>query len=380
MAVCVWAGLGPTTVQVSQAGQLPEDVHPDLVVLTQGVGELPNCLLLWTPMLNLQKCLVGVVTVLVAGCGGGSSSSPTAPTSVSSVTFSGTVPNIVTGAPVGGATVTIGSTSATSGTDGAYTLAVTAAGQPGFSVSASGYYTRESAVSMTRATTINVEIIPQADGFDLAFFDHSFRDGSKGTTRWMIQPPVEIWTQIWRCVEPCNSTSTIYEATAETAPAYFERYAREAIAMMSDLTGGFMSSPVITTKDHPVGTRLRRGGNGGAGINFMLTNKFSNPSSGGGTWNEPSQSGVALTGSGLSFNQTHSSATTNNSIYMHEMAHALGFVPGHGADLSLVPGPSIMGPDPVVVTAKDRLHAKVLYKRPVGSLSPDRDPSGVTIN
>lgn len=39
-----------------------------------------------------------------------------------------------------------------------------------------------------------------------------------------------------------------------------------------------------------------------------------------------------------------------------------------------------MGPDPVVVTAKDRLHAKILYKRPIGNMSPDRDPAGTTIN
>ena len=324
-----------------------------------------------------------LVVGTVASCGGGGSSSPTAPTSVATptnVTFSGTVTNTVTGVPVGGATVTIGSASATSSADGTYSLAVTASGQAGFSVSASGYYTRESAVSMTRATTINVKIIPQANGFDLAFFDHSVRDGSKGTTRWMIQPPIEIWTQIWRCVEPCNSTSATYEATADTAPAYFERYAREAIALISDLTGGFMSNPVITTKAHPVGTRRQRDAGGGDSIRFMLTNKFSNPRSGGGTWNTPGGNGVILTGSGLSFNQTHSSATANSSIYMHELGHAVGMTPGHGADLSLVPGPSIMGPDPVAVTAKDRLHTKILYKRPVGSLSPDRDPPGVTIN
>ena len=28
VAVCVWAGFAPVAVQISQAGQLPEDVHP----------------------------------------------------------------------------------------------------------------------------------------------------------------------------------------------------------------------------------------------------------------------------------------------------------------------------------------------------------------
>ena len=44
------------------------------------------------------------------------------------------------------------------------------------------------------------------------------------------------------------------------------------------------------------------------------------------------------------------------------------------------PGPSIMGPDPVVVTAKDRLHTIILYKRPVGNMGPDRDRAGTVIN
>ena len=140
------------------------------------------------------KPVLGIVAALlvsgVAGCGGGDSSSPTAPTSVgtttpattsgSSVTFSGTVTNIVTGVRVGGATVTIGSVSATSSADGSYSLAVTAAGQPAFSVAAPGYYTRNSQVSMVGSTTINPEIIPQGDGFDLVFFDWLFREN--GTT------------------------------------------------------------------------------------------------------------------------------------------------------------------------------------------------------
>jgi hypothetical protein len=307
------------------------------------------------------------------------------------VTFSGTVTNIVTGTPVGGATVTIGSpterfnepiwqgyfvTSATSGADGAYTLAATAAGQASFSVSAPGYYTRQSAVSMTGATTINPEIIPQGDGFDLAFFDHSFRDGSKGTTRWLTQPSFEIWTQIFQCIGNCST----YEATATTVPAYFEARAREAIALVSDLTGGTVIGPVVTTKTHAVGTRVNLNPTGPGSITFIYANKFANAGEGGRTSGFPGSAGVAFTGGFLSFNQAHGSASLDNSIYIHEMAHSVGFIPGHTANLSLVPGPSIMGPDPVVVTAKDRLHAKILYKRPVGNMTPDRDPPGVTIN
>jgi hypothetical protein len=296
------------------------------------------------------------------------------------------VTNIVTGVRVGGATVTIGTASATTGNDGTYSLSVTSSGTPSFSASAPGYYTRESAVSMTGATTINLEIIPQGDGFDLTFFDHSFRDGIKGTTRWLAQPTFEIWTQMFRCVEPCTLGDPRWEATAEAVPAYFETRAREAIALASDLMGGTLVNPVIATKTHPIGTRVDRvgrvDGSGSASnsVGFMYATELESPASGGSTSITPGPFGTAITGGHLRFNRSHNSPSRDNSIYVHELAHSLGFLPGHRGDLSATPGPSIMGPNPRIVTAKDRLHARILYRRPIGSVSPDRDPAGSVIN
>ena len=352
--------------------------------------------------MSKSPCAIGllVVGVLSISCGGSSSTPAAPPTTTTpatspttSTTFSGTVTNIVTGTSVSGATVTIGTTSATTGTDGTYSLEVTASGQRDFSVSATGYYTRKSGVSMTGSTTINPEIIPQGDGFDLAFFDHSFREGSKGTTRWadQAQAPYEIWMQVWKCVEPCVEHGMQLEATAETIPGNVETYMREAIAHTSDLTGGTMTNPVITTKTHPVGTRVGGGGSNrdgasGNSIQFIFIDKFENPAQGGSAWLSFAQScsdpcaGLAITGSTIKISRAHDTHSRGNGIYTHELGHALGMIPGHGADLSLVPGPSIMGDDAVGVTAKDRLHTKILYKRPIGSVSPDTDPAGTTIN
>lgn len=111
--------------------------------------------------LVVQMAMTLLAAVAIAACGGSSSTAPAAPTytptaavSTTSVTFSGAVTNIVMGVRVGGAIVTIGSASATTNTDGTYSVAVTASGQPSVSVAASGYHTRESVVSMTGATTI----------------------------------------------------------------------------------------------------------------------------------------------------------------------------------------------------------------------------------
>ena len=42
--------------------------------------------------------------------------------------------------------------------------------------------------------------------------------------------------------------------------------------------------------------------------------------------------------------------------------------------------PQFMDTHPYAITSADELHGRILYKRPNGSLSPDRDPPGVTIN
>ena len=318
----------------------------------------------------------------------------------SASTISGQVTNIVTGAPVSGATVTVGNATATTSSDGRYSVVASSPGhesmttgapangsvrtlhsQPRFSVSAVGYHTRESSLAMTGPTTVNPEIIPKGNGFDLAFFDHVFRSGGNGTTRWLTPPTFEIWTQMFHCVEPCvaGNANQQYEATADAVPAYFESRAREAVTSISDLIGGVMASPVITTKTHAVGTRVDWSAGTDKRIRFMYADKFPNAAEGGRTSLSP-RPGAAMTGSHLSFNQSHSSPTEDISIYVHELAHGVGFIPGHTGNLNLVPGPSIMGPDPVAITAKDRLHAEILYKRPVGSLSPDRDPVGAVIN
>ena len=208
---------------------------------------------------------------------------------------------------------------------------------------------------MTGSTMIDPEVIPQGDGFDLAFFDHSFRDGSKGTTRWAVQAqaPYEIWMQVWKCVEPCvDGGAAEFEATAETIPGYVETYMREAIAHTSDLTGGTMTNPVITTKTHPVGTRVggqgsNRDGASGNSIQFIFIDKFENPAQGGSAWLAFAQScanpcaGLAITGSTIKISRAHDTHSRGNGIYTHELGHALGMIPGHGADLSLVRSGSV---------------------------------------
>ena len=342
------------------------------------------------------KPVLGIVAALlvsgVAGCGGGDSSSPTAPTSVgtttpattsgSSVTFSGTVTNIVTGVRVGGATVTIGSVSATSSADGSYSLAVTAAGQPAFSVAAPGYYTRDSQVSMVGSTTINPEIIPQGDGFDLVFFDWLFREnGTKGTARPTVIHRYEIWTRQVLCRSLLNDGFNSCERTeviADNIPAHYEENLRNGLAQFGRLTGGTFANPSITAKTHPVGTAILR--NDWLTANRTVSISYEPR----GLWSDANNDGndAYYSGEGGADRPAHIKhgwrAAADIGIVTHELAHSLGFKHPAGTPTQLTIMADYQGG--YGITAADELHGRVLYKRPRGSLTPDRDPSGVTIN
>jgi len=64
-------------------------------------------------------------------------------------------------------------------------------------------------------------------------------------------------------------------------------------------------------------------------------------------------------------------------VFSHELAHTLGF--HHPAGSENVPLPSIMR-DANNVTAQDVLHGRILYRRPPGSRTADRDPESFAVN
>ena len=167
------------------------------------------------PSRAIPRTVLMLALILATACGGGSS--PTAPTATSTgqqtstptattLTLTGTVTNIITGATISGGVIEVGGETATSGADGTYSLTVTASSTQSFSASASGYYTRQSLVSMTGVSTVNLQLIPQGDGFNLALFDHLFRKkGQMGAQRWTSQPTFEIWTQEFTCLETTSN-------------------------------------------------------------------------------------------------------------------------------------------------------------------------------
>ena len=103
----------------------------------------------------------------------------------------------------------------------------------------------------------------------------------------------------------------------------------------------------------------------------MYVDTFPSPHSTNGGATDRKTSGPAIIDALVTINASQS-PSTSNAIYVHEFAHTLGF--SHPDGVPAVPRPSIMGPDPIVVTDADRLHGTILYSRPPGSLTADEDP------
>ena len=64
-------------------------------------------------------------------------------------------------------------------------------------------------------------------------------------------------------------------------------------------------------------------------------------------------------------------------IHEHEVGHSVGFAHPSPPAPTL---PTFMYDYPYAITSADELHGRILYRRPNGSLTPDRDPAGITIN
>lgn len=334
------------------------------------------------PSRDFPRTVLLLSLILATACGGGGSS-PTAPTATptgqqtstptaTTLTLTGTVTNIITGATISGGVIEVGGETATSGADGAYSLTITASSTQSFSASASGYYTRQSSVSMTGTSVVNLQLIPNGDGFNLALFDHLFREkGQKGTQRWTSQPTFEIWTQEFTCLETnSNGEACIKYQAKGTAPTIFETNVRNSIAKMGQLTGSALSGSPITTKTHSVGTTLTHNdwGTTVGTISFAYVTGLYGENNAG--------------ASGDPNNKIHidygANVYTDQTIHLHEVAHAVGF--RHPDGSNNMPQPGIMGPWPYQWTSADERLGRILYLRPTGSLTPDIDPTGTIIN
>ncbi len=322
-----------------------------------------------------------LVMAVLSGCSGSDSTAPTAPSfgsekradsTVNAATVSGVVTNGLDGQPVAGITVEIpGVASATTGGDGGFALDSAATVPSPLILRGDGFHTRETHIQPSVLRT-EIDILPFGRDFDLDFFDHVFRDlGQDHTTRWTQEPRFEIWTGVYENVDGPSLGDLI--VSEEVAPERFPQLAREVIgADTAKYTGGvLLGSDVVVLPPHPVGTRLGyleyfkpftitvlllRGGDASIGPSW------------------PYESGRIYSASIWIQKRYHKD---EHQVFSHELAHTLGFF--HPAGRENVPLPSIMRVADNV-TSHDILHGRILYRRPPGSRTADKDPEGFVVN
>ncbi len=287
----------------------------------------------------------------------------------------GMVTDIISGAPLAGIEVSIPDqdTDTTSGS-GNFSLAVAQAGV--FPLRAGGglYLRRETHVSVSSFSTVDLDLIPDGMGFDLSFFDHVFRwKGANPTSRWTGEPTFEIWTRKFRCEEGGESESCQrLVATDDLASAAFISLAENVINNdLRPLTGGFVRGRDVRRKGHDPGTVVTAGQMLSPNVIVIaLVQNSGTPKSWAG-WQTTGNNGI-FSGR-VQINTRHESSRC---IMSHEIAHTLGY--HHPDGQYSVPKPSVMRCDGP--TADDRLHGRILYLRPPGSRTPDKDPSWFTAN
>jgi len=259
------------------------------------------------------------VSLLLVGCGGeGVVSGPT-PITPPTPTFTGTVTDTVTGAPIVGFTATLSGARVT--------------------ISAPGYVTRD-----TNASASRVDLIPEA-GFDLAFY----RDLARGSQQGAIQP-----------LRVLSQPPSVYLQTAGLRPSTVAAFAAVARDLVPALTGGRL--PLATWETGEVARAVRPGW-----ITVELIADDSAPC--GSSLIGAPQGHIRLNTIPGCHRNGDIVGTPN--LFAHELGHALGFY--HVAREGALMHPITTVPLP---TEAERHHAALAYARVTGNRDIDVDPSG----
>lgn len=285
-------------------------------------------------------------------------------------TLSGRVTDAVSMAPVAAAKIRArGGSRTRTDSDGLYTLALAGGLTTRLLLRHPDFYPRRAWTSTGEGpAAFDSSLIPRDGGFDLEFFDHVFRGlGRRGTDRWIDSTMnVEIWTRAFELDPGLRRYVERGDASAQFIAA-----ARSVVEQhVGELTGGVVRPGRVRLVTHPFGTSLSSDEMQPAGVvRIAVATDPTRPD-----FSLVSVSCAAGPGTCSGTIDVHPNDMDRRAIVLHELGHVLGW--DHPLDRDRVPLPSLMGPrpEPDFPTEHDLLHGPILYSRPVGSRSPDRDP------
>lgn len=253
-------------------------------------------------------------SLLLAGCGSDRSPLGPTPSPAPPATFSGSVTDTVTGAPVAGFTALVAGSRLT--------------------ISAPGYVTRE-----TRSNATSVDIIPEA-GFDLGFYRQLARgalDGPMDPLRVLSRAP------------------SVYLQTAGVPASDVSALEQAALAIVPAMTGGRFQ---LQAWEVGAGTRPES-------VGWIVVDIV----------NDDSPCGRSATGApaghvwlNIARQCQHAGYTAHPGVLAHELSHSLGFRHVDRPGSLMRSGYEVSQPSEL-----ERRHAAIAYHRTAGNRDVDVD-------
>ncbi len=305
--------------------------------------------------------------LIVAGCGGGSKSAA-APTPVTPPappppwTLNGRVVATNQGTPVAHAHVDAFIASADTDHGGAFTLTAPKgpAGNQAFTATADGFITRESVIALPRTAPLAIDLISKAPPFDQTFYNQLARDAKDKPDadyqlyRWSTQMKfylrttdengrpltTEILDTIRKGIHEGVQyyTNNTYQAIIEEGPdARPERTGYVNVEARQVIPEGDFCGYISDAGGNPSTIQLR--------IDVCGCGRIKVPIN----------------------------------IVEHEVGHAVGMFNVDGND-NIMNNTAWFNCRDVIPTAREQYHAALIYARPRGNRSPDRDPGGIYLS
>ena len=199
----------------------------------------------------MRRSLIAGTVVLIAACGG-SSSTPTGPSSPTpppasgqTQSIAGRVTDLLTGAAVPGARILVGSAAAvTTGGDGSWRVDVGAPTTDRLltTITAGGYQPRETYVAWANSgrQDVAIDMLPNRPPFSLAFYRQLVRDGLESPN---ALEPVRRWTTNPNVYLRTLNPKTGAPLTPAEAAALIQNV-REAV---NQISGGLLSVGTVDT-------------------------------------------------------------------------------------------------------------------------------------